>query len=151
MLINLLSVVSAIFTIFGMNIYDVLEFTRTHRLPPDWHVSEWLITSAICVVFSILLLIWLIWLKYVKSFGWFGTEWCDANGSLYSFCYKCVCPYCQGTMDRKVAPTKEDRNKFEPKWICRNNEKHQMDYDLTQIHEAAKNGDLNFLFKGVQL
>ncbi len=150
-LVNVISIVSGVFTIFGLNIYNVLEFIRTHHLPPDWHIGEWLITSVIFFVFSMLLLVWLTWLKYAKSFGWFGTEWFNANGTIYSFRYKCVCPYCRGTMDPKIVPTKEDNKKSEMKWVCRTNEKHQMDYDPTQIHEAAKNGKLNFLFKGVQL
>lgn len=150
MLINVISVVSGVFTIFGINIYNFLEFFHTHRLPSDWHISTWLLTSVFFFLLSTLLLIWLIWLKYAKSFSLFGTEWYNSNGTIYSFYYRCVCPYCRGTMDPKMTSTKEDKNKFELRWVCRNNEKHQMDYDPTQIHEAAENGSLNFLFKGIQ-
>ena len=148
-LINALSVVSGMFTIFGVNIYNLLDFFHMHRLPSDWHINAWLLASITCFLFSILLFTWLIWLKYAKSLSWFGTEWYNSNGSIYSFYYRCVCPYCRGTMDPKMASTKEDKNKFEMKWVCRNNEKHQMDYDPTQIREAAENGKLNFLFKEV--
>ena len=81
-LINITSIIFGIFTIFGLSIYNILEFTHTHHLPPDWHVNEWLIASVLFFMLTILRFIWLIWLKYLKSFGWFGIEWINANGTI---------------------------------------------------------------------
>ena len=147
-LVNFISFVSGVFTIFDLNINKISEFLNTHKLPAKWWTNALLPSFFIIFVMSIAFFLWLLWMACVGSFRLGSTDWISKNGFIRAVLYRRKCPICGGVMEWGLVPSKENDKKTEVKWVCQRNAKlHQIDFDYTEIENAIKAGKLNFIFE----
>ena len=148
---GVIAVISGLFTIFGINIFDLKKYFPFSMLMEKniyWSVIVF-IAGIIC--FSCAMLIQALIVRRVTFFRFIRTAWVNIADRIYVVHFKRVCPYshCRGIMDpQREMISKEGKNKFVWMWICeRNRDLHKVEYDSTQVDRAISDGGLASLFQ----
>jgi hypothetical protein len=145
-----IGVISGLFTILGINIFDLKKYFPFSFFV-DRPILSWCVIAVIAsvIIVSFTELVQALVIRQVNFVRCIRTAWVSIADKIYTLHFKRVCPYshCGGIMEPKRVTSTEDKNKLTWMWICQGNpDLHKVDYDSTQVDRAINDGALDFLF-----